>query len=79
MFILVISVSQQSFIAISLVSMKLLQIFGIVFGTKTSGSILKGFWCPDEAQKCDRWALAQSALVDHELPFLKWGYNRKSE
>ena len=32
--------------------------FGIVFGTKNSGSILKAFWCPDEAQKTQQKSLA---------------------
>ena len=79
MFILVISVSQQSFIAISLVSVKLLQFFGTVFGTKTSGSILKDFWCRMRPENVTDGHLRGSAPVDHELSFPKWGYNRKSE
>ena len=33
--------------------------FWYSFGTKSSSSILKGFRCSDEAQKCNRWALAR--------------------
>ena len=53
--------------------MKLLQIFGTVFGKKTSSSIFKSFWCPDEAQKCDRWVLAWIYIGRSEVAFFeKW-------
>ena len=80
MFILVISISQQSFIAISLVSVKLLQIFGTVFGYKSFRLNFEGlFGARMRPENATDARLCGSAPVDHELPFSKWGYNRKSE
>lgn len=75
MLILVISVSQLSLSVISEVLVKLLQILG----TKTLGSILKGFKCLDKVRKINNGCLCGSVPIDYKLQILKRAYNRKSE
>ena len=47
--------------------------FGTIFGTKNLGSILKGFWCPDEAKKLNKWVLARICTCRAEVAIFEMG------